>query len=336
MTMTSKIIPTAIVDKNGRRTTVHKKMTEAAALGKLANVTPVLPVTAGDGAITFDDALGLFDEVDEMLEYSLIDATPDQLRDVEDAMIIAREREARGLSPKRNSESLRLLVSAGAFSAVAKIAQNGSSMPNSTNMTTFGKKEAAKDIAAVIKTVIPTSNGLLQSIEESLAKTPSHYLDVVLRGAEHAARLDGNTQSNNLTMSNMLPYLNLHSTGEYSVIEAFDKHWGDLPHGMNVDGFRSVMIALGDGRKANGNYVEIAAHLRACALSDGRGFTHSGHQREAGYTYLHNHRMRDAVERYPDKVEMIVQWNKDGRGSDYNSDLFREYMNAGTLRGGQL
>lgn len=334
--MTNKLIPTPIVDKNGKQTTVHKKVAGSSPSGKLSNVVPVLPVPKKNSASTLDDVLGLFNEVDERLEYSLMSATPDQLRDVEDAMVIAREREARGLSPKRNSESLFLLVSGGAFTAVAKIAQNGTTMPNSSSMTSFGKREVAKEISWLVQTIIPMSNGLVKDNVDNMAKTPTHYLDAVRRGVEHAARLDGDQQSSALTVSNMLPFLNLHSMSEYSVIEAFDKHWSDLPHGMTVEGFRSVMIALGDGRRANGKYVEIAAHLRACALSTEHPYITAGHQREAGTPYFHNYRMRDVVEQHPDKVEAIIQWNKEGRGSDYYSDLFREYLSVGTLRDGQL
>lgn len=334
--MTSNLVPTPIVDRNGKQTTVHKKAVGASPSGKLSNVSPTLPAAKKSSASALDDVLGLFDEVDDGLECSLMGATPDQLRDVEDAMVIAREREARGLSPKRNSESLRLLVSGGAFTAVAKIAQNGATMPNSSSMASFGKREVAKDISWLFQTIIPMSNGLVKDSVDNIAKTPTQYLDAVRRGAEYAANLDGNQRSMALTVSNMLPFLNLHSMSEYSVIEAFDKHWRDLPGGMTVEGFRSVMIALGDGTKANGQYVEIAAHLRACALSAQHPYITAGHQREAGNPYLHNYRMRDVVEQYPEKVDAIIQWNKEGRGSDYSSDAFREYMTIGTLRDGQL
>jgi len=334
--MTNNLVPTPIVDRNGKQTTVYKRVAGVASSWKLTSAIPELPAPAETGASPLDDVLRLFGEVDNKLESSLMGTTPEQLRDVEDAMVVALGREARGLSPKHNSGSLRLLVSGGAFTAVAKIAQEGDNIADSSTLASFGKRKVAKEIVDLISSVVPTSTGLFNDTVDTMSKTPTHYLDMVRRGAEHAVYLDKQRQLTDLTVSNTLPYWNMHSLGEYSVLEAFDKHWDALPEEITAEGLRSVMIALGDGRQANGSYVEVAAHLRACVLSAEHPFTHSGHQRDAGNPYVRNYSMRDAVERYPDKVDAIIQWNRAGRGSDYDSDVFREYITGGTLRDGHL
>lgn len=327
------LIPTPITNVNGVATTVYRSPDQAT--GKVSSMPPVTLVQSPAPSDPVDVLMSLFDSDEERLEHSLRNATPEQLLDVEQAIIVARGREARKLSPKRNTDSLRSLVAEGAYTAVGKIAEHGDAAPNSASLKTFGRIEVAKDIAALIEQVIPGGVSVEQTIE-SYAQVPMHYLDAVRRGVEAAAHLDGNKEAKTRVASSMYSLTNMVNLNEFEYVEAFDRHWQDMPEGMKSNSFRSVMVALRNGSPLTGEaYTEIAAHLRASHIHELED-PQSSNRLLAGRTYLHNHRLMGGVEMYPDHVDEVLQWHRDGRGIGFDSDAFRDYLAGGTLKEGLL
>jgi hypothetical protein len=326
------LIPTPITNVNGVATTVYRSPDKAAV--KTASMPPVKlsPLESPNDPV--DALMAQFGSDEERLEDGLRRATPEQLHDVERALAVARGRESRRLSVSRNSDSLCHLVADGAYTAVAKIAEYGDDAPNSASLKAFGHTEVAKDIVDFVDRIIP-SPGREQSIEV-FARTPSLHLDAVRHAVEAAALMDGNKEASDRVESSMYGVVNMTSLNEYGYVEDFVRHWKGIPKGMNANGFRTVMVALGYlTPPSGGKYVEIAAHLKACHASsfdEDQGWK----RLLAGQAYLQNRGLVNGVEMYPDHVDAILQWHREGRGTDFDSDAFRDYVAGGTLREGIL
>lgn len=318
------LVPTPITNVNGVVTTVYRRPSTPTSLTR--SLPPVAPALADDESSPVEDVLALFDAPDEALERSLRNATPEQLRDVEEAMSVAREREGRNLSTKHNTEAVKSLVVDGAYSAVSKIADFQGAVPNTANLKTLGVRAVALDVMSAVQQVFPYVN--VGGGMEAYATTPTKHLDALLRGIKVVAE-KGDT-------ADMVAYTQMHKAGQFKYLDTFDKYASVFPERLGVELFRTLMVDLDTLTTLTGDeFVQIPSHLKAfneTAFGSQGKLVYDGRIR----SYPHMTRLVKAVEKYPDNVDEVLQWYRDGRGDGFDTEEFRAYLAGGTLKEGLL
>lgn len=316
------------------QTTVYRRAdafgtSPSAVLGKPQGASTLITSLRGEATAAVLDATteNILESDRDQINGALRSATAPELRNIKEAMLIARERdENREGFILKDRASMRALVRTGAHTTLAKAVEHYDEAPEDEALGDFAIKLQAVDLMDRMyrghTEIAP--EGMLSRLQD----TSPEDIEYLRRGIDKAIEVDS-SGGGGAAMDSIEDSIMGNGTVAYR-------------YGRYADAISSEMLPLRANRMINnligsgiidyetgaGNH--LASHLKANRLFEPIAVDRNAEDYFPGKgdSYETSFDLIAGVDMYPDHVEELMEYRKNRQTEDFDTDLFRDYLAA--------
>lgn len=317
-----ELIPTVITNVNGVTTTVHKRVDQSSgqASSALLGATPAakgsfkekLIKDAVDEVVTEWDRMGGGSaSVDELIA-TIKGSNPAQIRNIVEAVGIARELDENSMNGEGNEGTVKELIAEGAHTSIARVVEQYDSAAYGEPIGLWANESIAKEAVERVDAIdpdlhfyIPGGFGMLAT--ENMSKA-----------ADMAIQRDGGGKVESGHMAQFSAFTRFDANPLHAV--NYGLHADVIPEAMTPNEFVDTYERVDAWRSFEGDdqlerLDKVGAHLQAADIM----------KRTTGQSY-DNESIMEAVEKFPNNVEDIMAYRRDNLTNNIDPDKFQSYL----------
>jgi hypothetical protein len=308
----------------------------SAALGKPLEKSPLMDALKNEASVAvFDETTeNMADGDREQIKSVIASSSAAELRNIKEAMVIARERdENKSWFSRTDRLVMMALIRNGAHSTLKKAVEHYDEAPADGTLGQFGgtlgefavKLEAAsifERMYGVHTEIAP--EGMLGKLEG----TSPEDIESLRRGIEKALEVGGRGGMAMDALEDSI--MDGHGKTAYRYGKYADAISSDMmPNRASrmIDHLIESGVIDLEGGSGRDN---MAAHLRANRMFEPIAIDRNAddYYTGKGESYAESYDLIAGVEMYPDHIEELMEYRKSRQTEDFDTDLFRDYLAA--------